>query len=261
MSIKKFCITSVLVVILAGCTKMPVFVPRYLTPLNQDNAQYEKTIDNVTVRISKFDRESSIDLFGKQGDNLYLGNKKKHIYPFQLTIANRSDRIWILDRYNIGLPMMNKRDVAERLFVTDTNRAILYSALGMGTSILLFGAGLGCMLAGKLSAAYATKTIFYTGVALTSVSAFPTAITESHNNHYAQTIYDINTMILNDIERKSVPFTSTLHPNVMLNALMFVQAKDWMPEFTITLLDQADESKMLIFNVQMEEKQWRKISS
>ena len=258
MNINKFFSCAILLVILAGCIKVPVYIPKHLAPLEKDNAQYEKTIDDVTVRISKFDHESSNDLFGEQGDNLFFGSKKKRIYSFQITIANHSNRVWILDKYNIGLPIMNKRDVAERLFVTDNNRAILYSALGMGTSILLFGAGLGCMLAGRVAAEYATKTMFYTGVALTTVSAFPTAIAESHNSHHAHTVYDMNSIIMDDIECKSVPYTSVLHPNVMLNALMFIQAKNWNPNFTITLLDQADESKMLKFNVQMEEKQWRK---
>lgn len=262
MNIKQFYPVAILmIVMLAGCAKVPSFIPKRLVPLTHETAQYEKNIDNVTVRINTFDNEESSDLFGKQANNFYRGNKNKYIYPMQLTIANTSDRVWILDKHNIALPMMNKREVAERLFISDTNRALLYSTLGMGTSILLFGAGLGCMLAGKISAAYATKTIFYTGVGLTSVAAFPAALSESHNKHQSQSVYDVNSLICEDIERKMVPYTCTLYPNVMLNALIFVKAKDLKPQFDITLLDQSDESKSLTFNIHMEEKRWRKTSS
>lgn len=251
MNIKKCFASQLLLLFLCGCgVKVPYYIPKYLAPLQKETAHYEKTIDNVTVRIRKFDIQDNKELFGRQGKNLSNTNKK--IYPLQLTISNHSDRTWILDRHNIELTLMNKREIAEKLFVTDTNNALFYSALGMGTSLILFGAGLGCMLAGKYAAAYATKTIFYTGVGLTTVSAFPAALSESHNKHYSQAVYDTNNLIFDDIERKTVPFTCTMHPNVMLNALMFVKAKDWAPEFAITLLDQSDESKMLKFDVHMQ---------
>lgn len=231
-----------------------MYMPKHLTPLNKETAQYEKTIDDVTVRISKLDEEDNNDLFGKQGKKLLRGSTKKCICPVQLTISNHSSKAWILDRYNIDLSLVNKREVAERLFVTDNSSTFLYSALGMSASVLLFGAGLGCMLAGRVAAEYATKTIFYTGVGLTTISAVPASLSESHSKQRAQSVYDTNTTIFEDIEYKIVPYTCTLHPNVMLNALIFVKAKDWKPEFSITLLDQADESTNLKFDVHMDEK-------
>ena len=112
-SIFKCILSCIFVGISSGCLKKPHYTPQYLKPLNTQSAEYQKTIDGISLLAKKLNYEESAYLFGNRINCFYPDKKNlfKGIYPVQIAIQNTSSYAWIIDASAISLPLVTKREL------------------------------------------------------------------------------------------------------------------------------------------------------
>jgi len=242
---KLIAMTVIAGLLLPGCGG---YQKRSLNIFKQRPANYEQTIDDVTMKISKLTQEECEQVFGRRAQNLTLG--QSGINPLVLSITNNSATRWELAENNIGLQLSEPEEVAQRLKLNTALYAGGIFGIGVGISILAgvgltfasFASAYGIAAAAHPAIIVASWPLVFIGTIISSIPALGYGLYQSPSNQS-----------IKRIARQSTK-NATIESGKAFGGLLFVNKPDYTPEFTITLQEKTDHSNSMTFNVNLSNK-------
>jgi len=97
-----------------------------LKPIRKNRTDYKETIDGVSVRVTKLDKESFKECFNSKGI-------PKIMIPLMITVKNDSDNAINVASRHISLPLLDHREVYDRM--RRSQMGILLGALGVLSAV------------------------------------------------------------------------------------------------------------------------------
>jgi len=211
--------------LLPGCGG---YQKRSLNIFKQRPANYEQTINDVTMKVNKLTQEECEQVFGRRAQNLTLG--QSGINPLVLSIENNSATRWELAENNIGLQLSEPEEVAQRLKL---NTALYAGGIfGIGIGITAFVAlnfvGILSVMSGSFNpyAFLFVPLILGTGGYYSIVGASGFALYSGLDNK--------------SIDDATVKVNAVIKSGKTLGGLLFVNKPDYKSKFTITLQEKKD---------------------
>ena len=119
----KFLGSFALLFLIPGCFSGHYRV-RKLKPLDRQTAQFVEKKEDVKVLVSALNETRTKKIFGQE-----LNSGKKNFCPIQITVKNKSDKVWLLGNKGIDLKMIPSDQVAKMLRYHTWARFATWSAI------------------------------------------------------------------------------------------------------------------------------------
>lgn len=220
---------------------------RKLKPLDRQTAQFVEKKEDVKVLVSALSEARTKKIFGQE-----LNNGKKYLCPIQITVKNKSDKVWLLGNKGIDLKMIPSDQVAKLLRYHTWARFATWSAVYVGFVVVLAPFILVISFAGAAAGAflgYVGEVAGYTLLGLATVAlAFSGPFFIATD---CVTCSKQNAQIENDFKKKTGFEGLILLPGKSKNLLIFVNEQDYKTNFSIDLNSLAGD-KNLHFDVVLE---------
>lgn len=226
LSIRFFVVSIIsLMVMLPGCLfQTPDYHIRRLPALSRPVINYHESKRGVSVWAKELDYYECQHLFDGHGGKLFKGSDP--IYPIQITIENRSDSPWEFSPQDINLRLCDSQKVVDK---------INWSPVARGLGILAVG---GLAIWGAKQALGTDAAI--AGSIIVPVVAAGSAATQAVNNNNHR----------RDLDDQALTEDLVVYPYQRINTYIFVKARDYRPNFNITMYNlRTDES--MRFRVQL----------
>ncbi len=245
-SIFNFLCLLALFFLIPGCFPKSYRV-RKLKPLDRQTAQFVEKKDNVKVLVSALNEEKTKKIFGQE-----LNKGKKHFQPIQITVKNKSDKVWLLRHDGIDLKMVSSEQVARLLRYHTWTRFATWSAVYAGYVAVLVPFILVISFAGATAGAFSGSVGAVAGYTLLGLATV--ALAFSGPFFIAAdcvTCSKQNSQIEYDFKKKTGFEGLILLPGKSKNLLIFVDDKDYKSNFNIQL-NSATGGDNLDFSVALE---------
>jgi len=219
-------VSILLLLCLVGCG----YRMRPLQSLHKNEARYQNTVSDVTVRITKLNREAARNCF----DGKVI---PKALVPFLITIKNSSSLSITMKNRNVSLPLLNYDEVYDRLSRSVMAPRAIAGAVAIGSAIA------GSVDAFRGNASDALGHLLVADTALLSGELASRAAAHG-NNKFA---IDLAHKILHEV---------TLWPGEKVTKLMFVNRDQFKRYFKVNIYKMYQKSKKkfvdhIVFNVSL----------
>ncbi len=235
-------------IFLPGCLKVKQYAKKTLIPLNP-HIHYKTNVQDITLRTKQFNQIDCFRLFGERGKKLITRNRKTSIYPIQLSITNKSDKTYILNKKNIGIRIMKYHHVAHRMQHSTALRSmgLLFSSVALATLTAI--GGITAILIGMATTIVPVAVI---GAAACASAPFMLVI----GTPISTTVNSVkslrtNTVIKKDVKDKSLAYQIVIQPQQSIDTIIFIRGRELKENFGITLYDQDDIQDKVTLNVQL----------
>ncbi len=241
----RFLLVLTVLALCAGCAR-----PRYrmapLKPVNKRAAFFSETKEGVKIRLKMLSQEQTNKLFKGRGKRLKKSRRGCCIVPLQCTLKNYTSKVVTLCKQDIDLPVINYKEVARRMFASTTKRVAALTAVGISCMAITFAGSCVCGLAGAMSGLPIFIAASYGTGAISGAFLIGTpVVTYLHATGSRQ----VNQLMCDDLEQKTVGDTLTINPFSEETFLMFIAEKDLKNRFAITV--KKEDSCDLVFAIDL----------
>jgi len=234
-----------LLVSLAGCAKRNTYKPRQIPSLKESaHVDYQETKGLVTFRAKAFTQFDCDTIFGERADRITDG--KNPLQPVQISIENNSPSVVELHDANIDLMLVPTKEVVDRLSGFNFKTAGICCGIGAIAAIASAGA---LFFVWPLALAhmvfFGSLDLLLVCVAgtfgLASVGgllliATPCLFIIDNSGNEKREIREC-------IAKTEMGKTIIVNSGKTVDVLLFVQKKQYKPDFTCSLIDQQQNKK------------------
>lgn len=228
-------------VILPSCTKRPYYSLNHhkkLPELTTKNTQAEQEHENITIRVKKYSPKDAKTVFGDYGKRLF---EKPELYPIHIAIDNQSDHTWFIAPNSVTLPCVPNSSIKKKMKNNTYARVFsIYFGGSLAATILLNSA--------LMATASCSPSLPLVGPLALS-SAFLAIATPFISHTKAVHYTEDNTAIGYDIARYTLTKKIRIYPHQRVNKLIFVKAENYIPDFTVTLINHDNTMNTFTFNM------------
>lgn len=236
---------GILIICLPGCKK-PNYTLKDFSP-RPTLLECTNTQDGVTLQIKKLNKSEAQALFNGRGSRLL--SKRKTIYPFLLSINNKSASSFILDPKNISIPLANYQTITSRIYSHTSRRIITPLLIGIvGTTVSFFAAAYITIL-GAIAVMPAVIKAGYATLGVSGFFAVGSPVLSYYQGNHALAV---NEAIDRDLKNKMLHECIEINPGQSINSLIFIPSRSYNSSFTINLIEKATGQR-LSFDIELAE--------
>jgi len=239
-------------VLLPGCVRVPNYKPKSLDSIKSFNniLIHRETKSNVTVGISVLNNDAKLYLFNDR--DLLFDNEKVEV--IHISVHNLSTDQYIISPAEISIPQIPYSDVLQS--VQTSSRYHLKNAGRVGGSVYGVLSGLTFSVFYLPTLLGSTVDKFGIGLVLTLAGAgfvWPIVATIIASPFLGKAIKSaiMNGRINKDLKEKMLREKVIIESGSKYEGLIFVKKSDYKPQFSVTLQEQTNKDKTLIFDVDL----------
>jgi len=242
-----------LLLFVSGCAKKSNYKPHSLPSLKESvHVDYQETKEQVTVRAKKFTHNDCDTFFGDRASKILSG--KRPLQPIQLCIENSSKVAVLLFDENINLRLVPTQMVAGRLTPYRFATSAIWSGVGLfGLSVItlpwLFPAAfpLFCHILGAFGTILSVNGAVFFFLSAPLILVATPFIFIADNALFRSCPKELKNCIHKTEKGKAV----VIHPDGIIDMLIFVHCDQFKPTFDVTLLNENDQTKKQTFTVHL----------
>jgi hypothetical protein len=238
---------GILIIGMPGCKK-PVYNQKNLSQIPV-SCEYTHMHNGITLQIKKLSKPEAQALFDGRGNRLLSKRKLKSIYPFYLSVENKSNSTLILDPKNISIPVASYQVIATRLYSHTSRRIVTPLLIGIvGTTASFFAAAYITIL-GAIAAMPAVIKAGYATLGISGFFAVGSPVLSYYQGHYALAV---NEGIDRDLKNKMLYECVEINLGQSLNKLIFIPCKSYNSFLSIDLVEKTTGQR-LSFDIELAE--------
>lgn len=236
-------------VILPGCYRVPQYRSKSLRFLGDSSDGYRESKNGFIARVKRLTNYDKKELFGQYSKKLdrYVNGPIEVVY---VSFHNLSSQVYLLPSAGIDLEIIPHQEI-EKLMKTSTAARIAgsvgsYFAMAMGGFLGWSGSLVTIMAHNAPAWAFLIPLV---GVS-SAIAGFV------YYCKYAQSIEQslkANKHIKDDLEDKTLLEGIIIQAGDKYEGLIFVKSSDYTPQFNVTMHEQNNRHKKLIFEVDLQQ--------
>ena len=228
----------VAITLLPGCTKQHKIETKKIQAISLRDADYQQTQNNIILRAKLLDRDECAQLTGRKKTKAFHKSTK----IIQFTTINNGVSSLLLKQKNIDLKLIPHKTICQ----TYTSSAIfngLMSSMGAYIVTITAGSLLFTLVLKTVNASFFILALGVDMLALGVLGITPTigiikGVRREHKN----------TEMLKRLDKLALHKPTIIYAGNHKNKLIFVQKKDYKPQFDLTIVD---NNKKTTFNIDL----------